>query len=144
MAPLDMEPENQMDDELEGQCHCGGLRWTFHGKPQHATICNCTLCRRYGVIWAYGNEASEIEVKGRNMAYIRGDETLGFHFCPDCGCVAYWRALAPEEDGGRRMAVNLRMAAPDDVAGLRVQFRDGLDNFQALPRDGRCIADIWV
>ena len=37
---------------IEGSCLCGGVRWQFAGDPDGATACNCTACRRYGVLWA--------------------------------------------------------------------------------------------
>lgn len=132
-----------MMDNLEGQCHCGGLRWRLHGKPESATICNCTICRRYGVIWAYDYDGERIEIEGRNMAYIWGGETIGFHFCPDCGCVAYWRELMPRENGRRRVAVNLRLAEPAAVADIALLQFDGLDSFDALPTDDRCVRHMW-
>lgn len=132
-----------MGDDLRGSCHCGGLTWVFHGQPEAATICNCTLCRRYGVLWAYDIEGERIEVQGRNMAYIWGSESIGFHFCPDCGCVAYWRALAPPEDGRRRIAVNLRLAEPARVEAIPLYRFDGFDSFDDLPPDGSCVRDRW-
>lgn len=132
-----------MDDAIEGACHCGALRWWFRGRPESGTVCNCTICRRYGVIWAYDHDGGRIAVEGRNMAYIWGGERLGFHFCPDCGCVAYWRALAPDADGRRRIAVNLRLAAPEVVADIPLCQFDGLVSFQTLPGDDRCIRQIW-
>ncbi len=127
---------------IEGSCHCGEVRWTFEGVPEAATACNCTVCRRYGVLWAYDFEGEGIKVSGPAKAYVRGD-SIGFHFCPDCGCVAYWRALVPGEDGRRRIAVNLRLAEPDAVAAIPIEHFDGLVTFDDLGRDGRCVADMW-
>lgn len=127
---------------MEGSCHCGGVRWTFEGVPEAATACNCTACRRYGVLWAYDYEGEGIRVSGPTKAYVRGD-SIGFHFCPECGCVAYWRSLAPGEDGRRRIAVNLRLAEPDAVAAIPMEHFDGLVTFDDLGRDGRCVADMW-
>lgn len=128
---------------LEGACHCGAVRWSFEGIPESATACNCTVCRRYGVLWLYDYEGEGIRVSGPTRVYTRG-RALGFHFCPDCGCVAYWRALAPSEDGRRRIAVNLRLAEqPAAVAGVIIDHFDGLDSFDDLARDGRCVADMW-
>ena len=69
--------------------------------------------------------------------------TIGFHFCPSWGCVAYWRASAPGEHHRRRIAVNLRLAEPEVVGSIVVDHFDGLDSWKDLPRDGRCIADMW-
>jgi hypothetical protein len=119
------------------------VRWSFKGVPESATACNCTACRRYGTLWAYDFEGERIEVSGPTRAYIRGKH-LGFHFCPDCGCVAYWRALAPRDDGRRRIAVNLRLAEePEAVADIVMDHFDGLNTFTDLPGDGRCVRDMW-
>jgi hypothetical protein len=127
---------------IEGSCHCGAVRWSFEGVPQAATACNCTVCRRYGVLWAYDYEGEGIKVSGPTRVYIRGRD-IGFHFCPNCGCVAYWRGLEPNEQGRRRIAVNLRLADPKAVGAVAIDHFDGLDTFKDLGRDGRCVADMW-
>jgi hypothetical protein len=130
---------------IEGTCLCGAVRWTFDGPLESATACNCSACRRYGTLWAYGYEGEEIEVSGPTRVYARGDRApLGFHFCGTCGCVTSWRGLSPDRDGRRRIAVNLRLASdPDQVAPLLIDHFDGLRTFEDLPRDGRCVRDMW-
>jgi hypothetical protein len=127
---------------IEGSCHCGAVRFRFDGQPEGATACNCTVCRRYGTLWAYDHEDEGIHVSGPTQAYVRG-QAIGFHFCPTCGCVAYWRALQAGADGRRRIAVNLRLAEPAAVADIPIDHFDGLDRFDDLPRDGRCVRDYW-
>jgi hypothetical protein len=117
------------------------VRWTFNGLPESATACNCTVCRRHGALWAYDYENEGIRVSGPTQAYER--RVLSFHFCGQCGCVAYWRGRAPDAAGRLRIAVNLRLAEPDDVAAIVIDHFDGLDTFEDLPRDGRCVADMW-
>ncbi len=128
---------------LEGSCHCGKVTWKFNGNPERATACNCTVCRRYGVLWAYDYVGERIQTSGDTRPYKRGDRSLSFHFCSTCGCVAYWRAVEPNAEGRRRIAVNLRLAKPDDVAQIPVDHFDGLESFQKLPGDGRCVKDYW-
>ena len=131
---------------LIGSCHCGAARWTLTGDPGPATACNCTLCRRLGALWAYDHEGERIALTGPTTAYRRADRAdpwLEFHFCPTCGCVLCWRGLHPEPDGRRRVAVNLRLAPPDAVADLPIDHFDGLASFDDLPRDGRCVRDLW-
>jgi hypothetical protein len=134
-----MGTQHQM---IEGSCHCGKVRWSFGGVPESATACNCTVCRRYGGLWAYDYEDEGIKVSGPTSVYVRGPN-LAFHFCPDCACVAYWRSLAPGQDGRRRIAVNLRLAEPEAVSAALIDHFDGLDSFEDLPRDGRCVRDMW-
>jgi hypothetical protein len=104
---------------------------------------NCTACRRYGTLWAYDYEGERIKVSGETKPYIRG-KALSFNFCPQCGCVAYWRGLRLNDNGQRRIAVNLRLAEdPAAIAALPIDHFDGLDTFDDLPPDGRCISDMW-
>ncbi len=127
---------------IEGACACGAVTWRFDGVPEGATACSCTACRRYGTLWAYDYEGAGIQVSGPTTAYVRGD-ALGFHFCPTCGCMAYWRALKLNAEGKCRIAVNLRLADPQAVADVPIDHFDGFDTWQDLPRDGRCVRDYW-
>lgn len=128
---------------IEGACLCGAVRWQFRATPESATACSCTACRRYGALWAYDYEGEGIDASGSTTSYVRGD-SLGFHFCAQCGCVAYWRALKTNAKGQRRIAVNLRLADPKAVADdVAIRHFDGLDTWQDLPGDGRCVRDLW-
>jgi len=132
-----------MTRAITGSCHCGAVRWQFEGIPDGVTACNCTVCRRYGVLWAYDYEGEGIKVSGKTQHYIRGN-SVEFHFCPACGCVAFWRGQRPVEDGRRRMAVNVRLADdPEAVAKVPIDHLDGLNTWEHLPQDGRCVADYW-
>ena len=131
---------------LTGTCHCGTVSWTFDGMPESATACNCTLCRRYGVLWIYDYEGERIKVSGPLASYTRHDvakPALEILFCGRCGCVASWRGLKLDAEGRRRIAVNIRLTEPAAVAGLPIDHFDGLDAFDDLPRDGRCVSDMW-
>jgi hypothetical protein len=95
------------------------------------------------VLWAYGYDGERVETTGETTAYIWGDGTIGFHFCPNCGCVAFWRALDTSAEGRRGIAVNLRLAEPDEVAQIPIRHFEGLVSFRDLPGDGRCVKDYW-
>ena len=131
---------------LVGTCHCGQATWTLTGDVGPITACNCTLCRRYGALWAYDYENERIAIAGPTTAYTRvgkADPALEIRFCPTCGCVVCWRGLRVDAQGRRRMAVNVRLAPPEAVADLPIDHFDGLDKFDDLPRDGRCVRDLW-
>ncbi|MEY2930186.1 MAG: hypothetical protein RL033_935 [Pseudomonadota bacterium] len=128
---------------LEGFCHCGGVRWSFEGVPDSVTACSCTICRRYGALWAYDFDNERIKLSGATTVYAWRDQWLGFHFCARCGCVAYWRQTQPGKEGRHRVGVNVRLAEPDAVASLPVQHHDGLQDHADFPLDGRRVADIW-
>lgn len=128
---------------IKGSCHCGAVSWEFNKTPETATACNCTFCRRYGGFWAYDYENEAIRLSGPTAVYVHGDREIGFHFCQSCHCLAYWRGVETGADGRRRVAVNLRLAEPETVADIPIKHFDGLDRFEPLPLDGRCIRDNW-
>lgn len=127
---------------ISGQCHCGAVAWQFDSLPDGATACNCTVCRRYGALWIYDYQGEAVRVQGQTSVYIRGT-ALEFHFCATCACVTHWLALRLDEQGRRRMAVNVRLAEPEAVAAIPIDHFDGLGSFEDLPRDGKCVADYW-
>ena len=124
---------------LNGTCHCGALSWSLEGDPGSITACN-------GTLWAYDYEGERIRISGPSCVYMRrgaGFPDLEIHFCPTCGCVLCWRGLRLQEDGRRRIAVNVRLAPPEAVADLKIDHFDGLNTFTDLPGDGRCVRDLW-
>ena len=131
---------------LKGVCHCGAAHWTLEGAPGSITACNCTLCSRYGVLWAYDYVDERIRLSGPMTSYTRAgarNPSLEILFCPTCGCVLAWRGLHTDADGRRRVAVNVRLAPPEAVADLPIDHFDGLNTFDDLPGDGRCVRDMW-
>lgn len=132
---------------LTGSCHCGAATWTLAGDPGSVTACNCTLCRRYGALWAYDYEGERVAVVGATSTYRRSgkdDPALEIVFCSNCASVLAWRGLRLEEDGRTRMAVNVRLASLEAVAHLPIDHFDGLDTFEDLPGDGRVVRDLWA
>ena len=57
--------------------------------------------------------------------------------------MAFWRGLRKNDEGRLRIAVNLRLAEPEAVAQIPIDHFDGLNKFEDLPRDGRCVSDYW-
>ena len=133
---------------IRGRCLCGAVGWSFAGEIPDATICNCSACRRYGVLWAYDWDGYGIHIDdpdGNLTPYTRGPGSpLSFNFCRSCGNVVSWRGLKPGEDGRIRIAINLRLAEqPEAVADVPLQCFDGRHSFDDLPRDGRRVRDVW-
>jgi hypothetical protein len=51
--------------------------------------------------------------------------------------------LRKDDQGRIRTAVNLRLAEPGAVAAIPIDHFDGLDTFEDLGRDGKCVSDYW-
>lgn len=109
-----MATSSKATNPLEATCHCGAVTIQTPDKPSEINECQCTLCRRYGVAWAYYDpETVVISVKEASPTrkYVWGDKTLEFHFCSVCGCVMYWKSIGENDE----MGINSRMMDPDEI-----------------------------
>src|SRR5687768_18048568 len=90
---------------LTGACHCGAVRVTIPRKPRAVTDCNCSICRRYGVLWAYYKLPTvRIETKrGTTESYAWGRKSLKFVRCKTCGCVVAWQPMKPRDRKSTRL-----------------------------------------
>ena len=129
---------------IQGSCHCEAVKWNYNVPLESLTACNCTLCRRYGALWAYGHLNQGIQISGETKAYERGSKINGYHFCKTCGCICYYLANKKNEEGQFRIAVNMRMTLePAQIQNLPIDHFEGLDKFEDEPHDGRCVKDLW-
>lgn len=103
-------------------CHCGAVSVRIPRAPETLTCCNCSICRRYGTLWAYFDR-SEVEIAGPSSAYSWGPRTLRFVRCNTCGCVTHWEPIVPER--GPRMGVNARNFDPAQLGAARIRWLDG-------------------
>ena len=114
---------------IRAGCHCGAVRITMEPAPAWVLDCNCSICRRYGVLWAYGwdrftKQKLSLElVQGEEALepYIWGDKQLGFWRCKSCGCVTHHTVL---EHPLPIRAVNARMFVDFDPASVTLQRSD--------------------
>ncbi|WP_456304409.1 GFA family protein [Acidisoma cellulosilyticum] len=100
---------------MDGSCHCGAVHWRFEGVPTSATGCNCSLCRRYGALWAYGFEGEAFTVSRETETYVWNRKLLAFHFCARCACVVAWLATSRGQDERftvRSICASRRMPRP--------------------------------
>ncbi len=99
--------------------------------PVTVTDCNCSICRRYGVLWAYyaPKHVRIMPPSGATAIYMWDDKSIEFHHCKNCGCVTHW---APVDKTRDRMGVNARLMAPEILAATRVRHLDGANTGQYL------------
>jgi hypothetical protein len=110
---------------LTATCHCGAVRVTVPRTPRTVTDCNCSICRRYGVLWAY-YKASTVRIEAGPKAtrgYSWGRKALRFVRCATCGCVMCWQRVSP--DPARKMGVNARNFDLEVLRKLPVRPLDG-------------------
>jgi hypothetical protein len=116
---------------IEASCHCGSVRLEVDAPPSEVTECSCSICRRYGVLWAY-YKPDKVRVFPADPAtniYMWNDRMIEFHRCRMCGCVSHWTPVDREHD---RMGVNSRLMDPEVLAAAHVRHLDGLDTEEYL------------
>ena len=90
-------------------CHCGAVSICLSDKPTEVYECNCSICRRLGVLWAYYHcdDVKFEKGEGTTNAYAWNNKVLEFHSCSQCGCTTHWAAT--DRSFKERMGVNARL-----------------------------------
>ncbi len=109
---------------IEASCHCGAVRLEIMTPPQSVTDCNCSICRRYGALWAYYSpqDVKILTAAGATEFYRWGEGSIEFHRCKSCGCASHWSAV---DRGANRMGVNARLMDPALLRTVPVRKVDG-------------------
>jgi len=116
---------------IAGTCHCGAVRIEIPRRPRTLTDCNCSICRRYGALWAY-YKASTVRVIADPTAtsgYCWGRKTIRFVHCNTCGCVTHYVRARTSE---RRLGVNARNFDPSELGAPRIRRLDGASTWKYL------------
>jgi hypothetical protein len=117
---------------LTGTCHCGAIRIEIPRAPATLTNCNCSICRRYGALWAYFDE-EDVRVTAEPAAidaYSWGDKSLRFVRCGNCGCVTHWERIG--RGTSNRMGVNARNFDPVMLGDVKIRRLDGASTWKYL------------
>jgi hypothetical protein len=95
-------------------------------KPEYMFDCNCSNCRKHGVLWGYF-APSKVVISGETQSYARADRkrpSVYVHFCKTCGCTTHW---SPTENITQdSMGANMRLFAPEELTGIALHFPDGI------------------
>jgi hypothetical protein len=96
---------------IEASCHCGAVQFAVETAPGDVNDCNCSICRRYGALWAYYHpqQVRFATENGPTDIYMWADRKLEFHRCRTCGCITHWSAV---DRALGRMGVNARLIPP--------------------------------
>lgn len=112
---------------VEASCHCGAVKLKLAAAPTKVTECNCSLCRRYGVLWIYYDK-SEVTFEPEAPAtdtYLWNGRHVAFHRCAQCGCVTHW---APVSAKRQQLGINARLLHPDLLVGTERIYLDKRDD----------------
>lgn len=114
---------------LRASCHCGAIVLEIARRPRKLTQCNCSICRRYGALWAYCSRSGARVVHGRSslVKYTQENRARQFWRCKICGCVTHH-----QRPRGTVIAVNARNMDPHTVAEVPIRMLDGASTWKVL------------
>jgi hypothetical protein len=106
-------------------CHCGAVRVRVARTPRTLTRCNCSICRRYGALWAYASpSAVRIEAPRGGLARYAWRQKVRTYFrCKRCGCITHYKYR--KKGAGNPVAVNANNFEPAVIEGARIRRLDG-------------------
>lgn len=117
---------------IQGTCLCEAVQLGVARLPRQVTQCNCSVCRRYGTLWAYYRR-SAVSIVAPRVAledYSRRARGLKFVRCRSCGCVICWDSRSKDRD--RRMGINMRLFDHALMAAVPVKVLDGDKSWRVL------------
>jgi len=117
---------------IKATCHCGAVQVEVGEVPDTLTQCTCSICRRYGALWAfYTRESARVLTPlEAETPYAWNDKVIEFYHCNTCGCLTRYESV--EKSVGSRIAVNARMMSPEHIAAVTVRTFDGADTWKYL------------
>lgn len=110
---------------IQASCHCGAVTIGIPAKPESATSCNCSICRRLGALWAFF-PVGTVEVAAGPEAtqeYAWGKKTRRFVRCATCGCTTHVLPMVARPES--EIEVNMRLFDEADTGPLRIRMFDG-------------------
>jgi hypothetical protein len=106
-----------------GACHCERVRFRVQGDLARATLCNCSMCTKKGILHLIV-EASQFDLicGAEELVSYRFNTGVAEHkFCRQCGIHAFY---TPRSDPDK-VDVNIRCLDDVDLSTLEPQLFDG-------------------
>ena len=93
---------------------------------------NCSICRRYGALWAYyAPSAVTIEAAAGGLSKYSWNRMIrAYYRCKKCGCVTHYRYRGKRRS--EALAVNAANFEPSVLAGARIRHLDGASSWKFL------------
>ncbi|QNA85187.1 GFA family protein [Sphingomonas sp. So64.6b] len=111
---------------FEGSCQCGAVNFSVDADaPDTAMSCNCSHCRRKGMLLSFFPASSFTLESGEDdlVSYTFNTHKIDHRFCATCGTQAFAYGVGP--DGVETRAINLRCVPSIDLDALTIQKVDG-------------------
>ena len=108
-----------------GSCQCGAVRLSADLDLSQAITCNCSRCRRLGVVLAFAAPGAFRLEAGEDATteFLFNKHAISHRFCRTCGVEAYAMGALP--NGTPMAAVNVNCLDGVDPRALAATHVDG-------------------
>jgi len=109
-----------------GSCHCGAVSFTVEADlPARAVSCNCTHCRRKGLLLTFVPRDKLVVHSGEDglTEHTFYRHAIAHRFCSICGVQSF--AIGKGKDGSETAAINLRVVPECNLDTLELDKVDG-------------------
>jgi hypothetical protein len=113
-----------------GGCHCGKVKFRLRGDLQKASVCNCSMCTKKGVVHLITElENFELLSGAAELTSYRFNTGVAEHkFCRHCGIHSFY---TPRSDPNK-VSVNVRCLDGVDLSRLTPREFDGQNWEEAM------------
>jgi hypothetical protein len=110
---------------LTGGCHCGLVRFECTTDLAMVTACNCSICTKRGLHFAFLAPASfQLRAGEDNLKeYLFNKHAIHHQSCNDCGVEVFARGNKP--DGTAVVALNVSCIDGIELSSLKMTPMDG-------------------
>lgn len=100
---------------IRGSCLCGDIRFETGARPQGASMCHCSQCRKQsGGIWASAQVRDEDLIITGPVSWFEATPQAKRGSCPRCGSFLFWKGKGED-------TTSFALGAVDGNTGLRVE-----------------------
>ena len=108
-----------------GGCHCGLVRFECTTDLAMVTACNCSICTKKGLHFAFlAPQSFQLRAGADNLKeYLFNKHAIQHQLCVDCGVEVF--ARGKKSDGSDVVALNVSCIDGIDLANLKMNPIDG-------------------
>ncbi len=108
-----------------GGCHCGLVRYECTTDLAAVTACNCSICTKKGLHFAFLPPPSfQLRAGADSLKeYLFNKHAIRHQLCTECGVEVFARGVKP--DGTDVVALNVSTIDHVDLASLKMMPMDG-------------------
>lgn len=114
-------------DSIKGQCHCGGVEFSFYDQHLSCWSCNCSFCSRIGPIYhRVEPDQFECDLQAESLCEYGSRGFFNHFFCRHCHTLCFSEVSFANE---KLYCINLRCCPEVELDRLEIEQFDGAGTY---------------